>query len=321
MYQEKIATLSLPKSLEFLVVKLSEKDTFTSKEAAELLLRSYVQADDLIDYVAFDHEIDESYGKKVIYEGSNFEILAKSWAPGDFSAIHDHGISEWGAIKVFGCLEHSTFVQDQKYLTTESVIQFNSGVISTLDESLIHQMGNPTSHNILSLHIYGINQYAPKITQDSRIYDITSGMVFKTNGGAFFFFFFHQLKITDEVVLGDYPCWLSNLVHQISRTKKMAQFSRLKDLLYSLRSKEHRDRLNDFLEGKLDGEGRFISKNQEKIFAKAISSLGRLLGDYPHYHRKLDVRVQVDKFKSVFIVHLADKQLLLDYSHDKLVIS
>ena len=321
MFQQNTPTLVLPESIERLIGKLGPKESCTPSELAEIVLACNIQAEELMEFTDFDHSPDESYGKTLLYKGDNFEVVLLSWSAGDFSCIHNHGISEWGVVKVFGELEHRTFDIQRNFMRTESIVHFNSGVISTIDESLIHQMGNPTDRNIISLHIYGLNQYAPKVTQDSKLYDLTSGMVLKTDGGAFYEADLRSVTLTDDLVYGDYPTWLNNLVHQIDRIKAMGEFSRLKDLLYSLRSTDHCDRLNDYLNDKLDEEGRFKSKNEEKIFGTAVLGLGRLIKDYPEYNRKLNLSIQADRFKSVYIIHVDDRQLILDYSHDKLVLS
>lgn len=321
MFQENAPTLVLPESIERLVAKLSPKKSCTPSELAEIVLASNIQTQELMEFANFDHSADDSYGKTILHKGSNFEVALLSWAPGDFSCIHNHGISEWGIVKAFGELEHRTFQLHRNFMRTKSIVRFHSGVISTIDESLIHQIGNPTDRQIISLHVYGLNQFATSVRQDSQLYDLTSGMVLKTDDGAFYEADLGAVSMTNELVYGDYPTWLNNLVRQIDRIKAMGEFSRLKDLLYSLRSTDHCDRLNDYFKGKLDEKGRFLSKNEEKIFGTAILGLGRLIKEYPEYDRKMSLFVQLDRSKSVFIIQINQRQLLLDYSHDKLVIS
>lgn len=71
-----------------------------------------------------------------------------SWVPGDFSAIHDHGAAQWGAVKSFGEAEHAVFIQQNGTLRTCSRQScsrqsFPEGSVFPVSHDFIHQMWMP----------------------------------------------------------------------------------------------------------------------------------------------------------------------------------
>ena len=107
-----------------------------------LLKDSDISEDDLLSYADFEHHPQDSYGRKMVYKGPNFEIMVMSWKDGDFSAIHDHGHTIWGAVKIFGKAEHATFRWEDERLSTLARWQVSTGDVLGVGHSLIHQMGN-----------------------------------------------------------------------------------------------------------------------------------------------------------------------------------
>jgi hypothetical protein len=69
--------------------------------------------------------------------------MVMSWRPGDFSTIHDHGYTQWGAVQVFGPAEHATFrIDDDKIATLARWRMKNRDVIG-VHHDLLHQMATP----------------------------------------------------------------------------------------------------------------------------------------------------------------------------------
>ena len=81
--------------------------------------------------------------------------------------------------------------QDRFRVTKKEILQ--DGAIVKVNNALIHQMGNVTSAPFLTVHLYGNNERHGDITADSRIFDLASGLIKHTTGGAFF-------NLPDEVV-------------------------------------------------------------------------------------------------------------------------
>ena len=176
----------LPPGVCGLLDELDAKPRMDAAAAAELLRKLPLGPSELAPWVDFDHPLQDSYGRKLIARGPNFELMAMSWAPGDYSAIHDHGAAEWGAVKYFGEADHVIFEM------RDGIVRIRERMITTyrsvcpVDSSLIHMMGNPTGAPFLSLHLYGRVDPAESITGDARVFDFWDKQIQRTDGGVFF---------------------------------------------------------------------------------------------------------------------------------------
>lgn len=166
---------------------LVENDQEMSLSKAEQYLQdAALEVADLLPYADFEHSVEDSYGRKMVVDGEHYEIMVMSWNPGDFSSIHDHGYTTWGAVQVFGHVMHHTFsmANDLFRLTRKEILP--EGSIVKVNNALIHQMGNVTTTPYLTVHLYGNNERHGNITADSRIFELESGLIKHTTGGAFF---------------------------------------------------------------------------------------------------------------------------------------
>ena len=91
---------NLPDSLASLCSELLIREILKPYEVCQLIKESDISYEDLLPWADFDHPVKDSYGRKMVFEGPNFEVMVMSWVPGDYSAIHDHGYTQWGAVKV-----------------------------------------------------------------------------------------------------------------------------------------------------------------------------------------------------------------------------
>lgn len=158
----------------------------TVKKLAELVKKADIREEDLEPFADYNHPPNHGYGRKMAILDDRFEIMVMTWNPGDFSAVHDHGYTEWGAVQVFGDVMHHTFSnQGSEFRLSQKEI-LTKGTIVKVNHPLIHQMGNVTSAPYLTLHIYGSDQHKGVITADSKIYDLEQRVVKHTTGGAFF---------------------------------------------------------------------------------------------------------------------------------------
>ncbi|MGK7898468.1 MAG: cysteine dioxygenase family protein [Xenococcus sp. (in: cyanobacteria)] len=181
-----VSIQNLPDSLQHLIFLLSQTKNLTSRQVHQSLQQAQVQQKDLIAWATFDHPVTHSYGRKLVYDGGYFEIMVMSWLPGDVSAIHDHGATQWGAVQCFGNASHWAYQLNDNLLQTQEFRQFSSGQIVRVSHELIHQMGNATKDNFLSLHVYGTSQECPSITGNARIFDLFEQSIQYTDGGVFF---------------------------------------------------------------------------------------------------------------------------------------
>ena len=108
-----------------------------------------------------------------------------SWAKGDFTAIHNHGHSEWGAVYFLGDAEHRTYFSKKNELKLMSSEIIKKGSIAAVCGDLVHAMGNFSDKPFVTLHIYGSNSYKGTITEDSRVFELNTNRILTTLGPAF----------------------------------------------------------------------------------------------------------------------------------------
>ena len=112
--------------------------------------------------------------------------MVMSWVPGDVSAIHDHGATQWGAVQCFGAASHWSYQFKNNFLQTKEYREILPGQIVRVNHELIHQMGNYNQDSFLSLHVYGIRNESASITGNARIFDLLENTIQYTDGGVFF---------------------------------------------------------------------------------------------------------------------------------------
>ena len=181
---------ALPKSLETLKTLIQDAidrdEKINAGRIKEFVELAKVHEDDLIAYADFDHPIEDGYGRKMIYDGGKFEIMAMSWNPGDYSSIHNHGYTQWGVVKVFGNAHHFIYQNKDGVLSFSKKEILTTGAITKVVNAMIHQMGNPSTGRYMTLHIYGCNEKDGDVTADAENYELEFDRVNHTTGGAFF---------------------------------------------------------------------------------------------------------------------------------------
>lgn len=195
-------------NLQNLIEALRRSPHFTPRQIKQLVENANINSGELMPWANFDHPITDSYGRKLVYNGGHFEVMVMSWAPKDFSAIHDHGATQWGAVQCFGAAEHYIYRFADGLLTTEKAAHYTAGMVRAVDHSLIHQMGNPGTEPFLSLHVYGCAQPNPSITGNARIFDLLEGSIQYTDGGVFFCLPESQINQRAYGIRGDLECTL-----------------------------------------------------------------------------------------------------------------
>ena len=193
----------LPRSLGEIVEQCERGAVESPEHAAQLLSAAHVEADELSEWMDFDHPVCDGYGRRAVRMGRNFELMVMSWSPGDFSAIHDHGSTQWGAVQVFGVAEHAVFKIDGDVLKTADRSLSQPGQIYLVDHDMIHQMGNPGQSRFLSLHLYGNGNASGNITGDARIFNLLDREIQFTDGGVFFALPTHRINRTIAGIAGD----------------------------------------------------------------------------------------------------------------------
>ena len=208
----------LSPSLTHLVDAFENTEGITASKAAEILEEIPVTADDLLPWADFDHPLADSYGRKLVWDGGFFEVMVMSWNPGDMAAIHDHGYTQWGAVRMFGDAEHAIFrVEGDRLITTDRRV-FSDGTVVKVNNGLTHQMGNVGSTPFLSLHVYGCYEREGGVTSDARLYELDEGLIQRTNGGVFFDLPSEDVVRTEP---GPEPDYTTQLRHRVELLRRL----------------------------------------------------------------------------------------------------
>jgi|GEM_PF-616933 len=177
--------ITYPEKLKTLIEKIEAQDNLTSEFLLRLLPSLGLTAADFADFSDFNHRTHFSYGRTKMYKGNNFVIFLMSWAKNDFTAIHNHGQSDWGAVYFLGEVFHRSYKIENKHviLTGRSLIPVNTVV--PVQGALVHAMGNMAEKPSLSLHIYGSNHPTETPDTTTQIYELEKKRIRLTSGEAF----------------------------------------------------------------------------------------------------------------------------------------
>ncbi len=175
----------IPLSVKKLIEKVENSNSLNNQSLIKTVKDLDILEKDLLQYSTFNHCIAESYGRETIYKGENFGIYLMSWSQGDFTAIHNHGHSEWGLVYFFGNAEHRIYTAKGNKIKLEKKEILSKGTIAPVCGNLIHAMGNLSEIPFVTLHIYGSNSYKGSVTEDSKMYEIEKNRIRTTVGPAY----------------------------------------------------------------------------------------------------------------------------------------
>lgn len=175
----------LIRSLHFIINEVKNLDECQTGQVSEIIKSSGIKAKDLLPYANFDHSPEISYGRNIIFENPQMIILTVSWAPGDFTAIHSHGKTEWGAVCFMGNTEHRLYKAESEsiHLTRKEIIP--AGSIVDISGDYTHAMGNLTNKAFQTLHIYGTNSSNNIPGDGAMVYLPEKNLICRTGGSAF----------------------------------------------------------------------------------------------------------------------------------------
>ncbi|NEP56551.1 MAG: cysteine dioxygenase [Symploca sp. SIO2G7] len=226
-----------PVSLQRLISRLKQTTNFTPAQVKNFVLKASIAEQDLMPWADFQHPVTDSYGRKLVFDGGHFEIMVMSWLPGDFSAIHDHGATQWGAVQCFGAAKHYIYSFTKGMLKPLKPAHYNPGMVHAVDHNLIHQMGNSGDKPFLSLHVYGCQEFEETITGNARIFDLLEHSIQYTDGGVFFCLPETKINHRSQGVEADRETTLkqhylmSDRIHRILKIQKNADLEQKLALL------------------------------------------------------------------------------------------
>ncbi len=212
---------SLPFAIQDLIRALEAETDLTPRLAQELLIKAGLKEEDLQPWADFEHPVTDSYGRKMVFDGGCFEMMCMSWNLGDFSGIHDHGHTQWGAVQIFGPAEHSVFMVCDGEITTLSRGKVKPGTAVAVGNQLVHQMGNTSNTRFLTFHLYGCYGRNHGITADARVYDLVEKTVKRTDGGVFYLLPENQIKKREPAPSPDFLTGLRDQVELIRRLDRI----------------------------------------------------------------------------------------------------
>ena len=211
-----------PPAIVRLLERVATSTDRTPEVAASLLAETDFRVEELRPWTDFSHPAADSYGRKLVRRGPNFELMVMSWAPGDYSAIHDHGVAEWGAVLYLGAADHVIFGVQDGLLSIADRMTTSVGMVYPVDHSLIHLMGNPTDTPFLSLHLYGRSAAAESITGSARIFDLWERRIQRTDGGVFYCLPESEIARREPCPPADLETCLLHHRLMVSRIEKMS---------------------------------------------------------------------------------------------------
>jgi SAM-dependent methyltransferase len=285
----------LPDSLRFIVEKLEKEKELKPSSMRRILLEAGVKPEELEPWAEFDHPVEDSYGRKLAYKGDNFEIMVMSWRPGDFSAIHDHGQAQWGAVQVFGPAEHAAFRIDDDRISTLGRWQLKAGDAIGVHHDLVHQMGNPTPDTFfLTLHIYGEAAPIDNVTADARVFDLESGLIQRVDGGVFYALPANQIKRVEDGPKADFPTRLRHMIELIRRLRKMEargvnrSGKNVDEVIADFMSARHHKKLLHCLNENTDENGRQTNSVYWRVLNEELKQAARLQNELLHEQKAED---------------------------------
>ena len=268
----------LPASIRHIVKAIGAADDLTAQELKSIVLAANVSQQDLLPWANYDHSPGDSYGRQLVYDGGSFEIMSMSWDCGDFSAIHDHGHTVWGAVQVFGPAEHAAFTFDGVQFVTLKRLTLVPGHVMAVNHDLVHQMGNPTDTRFMSLHVYGNTNRESAITADARVFDLTRGEVLRTDGGVFYSLGEEEVNRRTPCSEPDYYTWLFDLLQRIARDRRAG--APVRGLLDELSNVSHWASLKADLLTRIDEHGHVTDSRHWRWLCGALTQAASLEDEF-----------------------------------------
>jgi len=207
-------TQPLPSPIEALVRQVEATEDLSPAAARRMRQDAAIDAADLEPWADYDHPRSDSYGRRLVYDGGFFQLMVMSWVDGDMAAIHDHGHTRWGAVRLFGPAEHATFRCEDGVLTTTDRRELPAGMVLAVSQDLIHQMGNVGQEPFYTLHLYGCHGREGSVTDDARLYELDESRIHRTSGGAFYGLPGHRQEPGPQ---SDFPTLLRHKVELLKR--------------------------------------------------------------------------------------------------------
>ena len=203
--------------IQNLIDVVQQQNELTPEFTKNIVIESDIQEADLENWADFNYPQADSYGRKLLYDGGHFEIMVMSWRKGNFASLHDHGYTQWGAVKIFGKAEHAIFEKHNNKIITIDRREFSANKVVAVGHDFIHQMGNFNQEPFLSFHLYGAYGKDGNITADARIFDLYKKKILYTGGGVFFNPGVDTYTTNNEAIEGEFFTALRFTIEHLKR--------------------------------------------------------------------------------------------------------
>ena len=178
-------TQSTPVQVRILINEIENSKFVTNESLVQILKSLDLKVNDFASFSDFNHDPALSYGRTKLYQGKNFVIYLMSWGKDDFTAIHNHGQCDWGAVCFLGEVNHNLYrIENGRILLADKSI-IPRGTVAPVKGDLVHAMGNLSEVPAMSLHIYGSNNNLRLPNSTSNIYELEKKQVRVTTGEAY----------------------------------------------------------------------------------------------------------------------------------------
>lgn len=188
----------IPARVKAIIDEINQSDFIDNKKLHNLVTASGLSEKDFSAFKPFNHSPQLSYGRQLLYMDDGLKIMLMSWRSGDFTAIHDHGATQWGGVFFMGTALHRLYEFKDGILKLVRKDEIETGSYSRLSGSVIHLMGNPGKKDFFTLHIYGSDADDKATGETARVYAPELKKCFRTQGEAY-------LNIPKNLVLGEEP--------------------------------------------------------------------------------------------------------------------
>jgi cysteine dioxygenase len=186
----------LPHSIHKIIGELNHAGVRNNETLNHIVLHSGISEKEFEGFSRFDHPEILSYGRRELYRNECFKILLMSWRANDFTAIHNHGSTEWGCVFFMGSATHRIYEIENEALVLKRKDIFHSGQTADVCGNFIHLMGNSGNRGFMTLHVYGSDSDLPVNESLAEIYAPENNKVFNTHGEAY-------LNISSELIKGE----------------------------------------------------------------------------------------------------------------------
>lgn len=186
----------LPQSIYKIIGELDQIPVLDNKTLVSLVRQTSISEKEFEGLRQFDHPENLSYGRQELYSNQRFKILLMSWRKNDFTAIHNHGATEWGCVFFMGPATHRKYEMEYGKLVLKRRDIFQTGQIADVCGNFIHIMGNSGTRDFLTLHIYGFDSHARDHESFAKVYAPEYNKLFYTHGEAY-------LNISRELIRGE----------------------------------------------------------------------------------------------------------------------